>query len=298
MRRSYRRSNPYAGAPAPAPASTAGNLRREFESFAELVDAAANGSSEMNESGRSSRNRESSWNGGESWNGTLELARNGWPQGLRDVEALRADIHATGETRITQEVAYDVAGDEADIARMLSGEPEFMRRFEPTEVPSCGRVVKVVCNVVANGSVTPDELVMRGAAAIALVDCLENAGARCEVVLAFRSNSSGRNLDYFATVKRAQDSTDPDTLAFALAHPAVLRRLIFSLMEQMPEGDRRNWNVGCGYGHAQDVDAKDRGDVYIPSLSRGGTFSSMDLARRWVASEVARVLAKDKAAAE
>lgn len=265
------------------------NLRRDFDSFADFVTAAETGASELPDSGRSSRDSRS-WSGTDSFDECITLARNGWQGGRDDVEAMRQDIQARGDSRIADAVVYDVAGDEADVDRMLSGEPEFMRRFESVEVPQSGRIVKVVVNITASGSVKRDNYIRRGAAALVLIDALESAGLRCEVVIAERCEGIGGTFYATAVVKRAQDSVDVDTLAFAVAHPSVLRRLIFSLMEQGDKAQRDAWNVtSARYGHPRELDETDRGNVYLPALLPENDFNTIREARAWIAREVARV---------
>lgn len=275
-----------------------------FDSFREMVEAAASGRSSLPDDQRSSRLTTSdrlkfTWTG--NFPDAIKLARNGWPEGRKDAEKLRADIQAKGETRLADEVVYDVAGDEPDVARFLDGEPECMRRFESIETPTAGRIVRIVVNVSAACDVPASFIAMRGAAALAIIDSLEAAGFRCEVVIAGYTINKKRTSQFFTftTIKKAQDVVDIDTMAFAMGHPSVLRRLLFSLAEQQSPSFMKAHHIGLcnkgGYGYSLDVEGKDCGDIYLPTMrskDHGSPFASLAQARAWVASECARVTAK------
>jgi hypothetical protein len=123
-----------------------------------------------------------------------------------------------------------------DVGRFLSGEPECFG----TEIADGGSisrpVVKIVANLAASGAVTPQSLFIRGAAIVAAIDILEALGRRVEAWVAHGSarskGSDSQSHETHVLVKRADQPLDVDRLAFAVAHPACLRRLCFSIMEQ------------------------------------------------------------------
>jgi hypothetical protein len=156
-----------------------------------------------------------------------------------------------------------------------------------------GKVVRVLVNISAASLVTPDAIKRRGAAVLALVDMLQNRGLRVEVLGTFTNVKSGV-LEYRWTVKAANANASLATLAFGLAHPSMLRRIIFSMMECEPDAIRRAFNVGYGYGTPGDSqyaeDIKAAGGIYLPALIMDGVWSSDDTAREWVKGEVERVM--------
>jgi hypothetical protein len=80
-------------------------------------------------------------------------------------------------------------------------------------------------------------------------------------------------------------------LAYALAHPATLRRLTFGYWETLSERDRVALDfVPHGtYGTPADVPQDERGDViYIPALLGTGPFKSGESTARWVIAELAQ----------
>ena len=93
----------------------------------------------------------------------------------------------------------------------------------------------------------------------ALADAIEMSGFRCEIIVNTTSFSKSRKFEVDVILKKAQQSLNITELAFCLAHPAMLRRFMFSVAEL--EG----W---ADYAHAYGIphEAKDKGDLYINEI--------------------------------
>jgi hypothetical protein len=73
-----------------------------------------------------------------------------------------------------------------------------------------------------------------------------------------------------------------DRTAFIFAHPAMLRRLVFSCREQ----DAPFITVACAtYGSSQNPAPQDQGDLYFPRSYLGDTSDATLLA--WFKSQIA-----------
>jgi len=231
------------------------------------------------------------WDYGTGWDRALSLAAVGWPDGLARVDAIRAEISQHVNRQLTAlGWQYDVAGALPDVARYLAGDPENM--LNPTAEPAPRRVVRVVVSMSASCKVNADVLYQRGAVAVALVDALETCGTRVDVVVA-HCHSASSNPDNLAntralavTVKGAEDAADVDRLAFALCHPATLRRLQFAYMETSYDATARaRYEIGNhgNYGYTADLPAADRGDVYLPAAkSWEPQWSTPAAAAKWI----------------
>jgi hypothetical protein len=226
------------------------------------------------------------WDYSAGWEGTVDLAGRGWPEGLASVEAIRANVSAVVARELTRAAwTFDVAGAVPDVARYLAGEPENM--LTPCEETAPARIVRLVVHMGASASITAAAMYKRGAAALALVDAIENTGARVEIVVAscHESRASGNRRALVVTVKRAEDHTEPDRLAFALAHPATLRRLWFAYAENTYTPDQRaEYGVGNGsYGTPSDMPDAERGDIYLPAaLGWEEHFATPESAGAWI----------------
>lgn len=207
-----------------------------FEKFIEqaLVVPARQDSS----SSRQQRTGPDPWHGTNTFEQAVEIARRGWPEGAAKALELRAAVESAVRDLINARsttYTFDVAGEYVDVGRFLSGEPECFGT-ESTDFGSNSRpVVKIVANLAASGAVSPESLFVRGAAIVAAIDVLEALGRRVEVWIAKGSGvqrTGGRVHETHVLVKRADQPLDIDRLGFAVAHPACLRRLCFSIMEQ------------------------------------------------------------------
>lgn len=208
------------------------------------------------------------WSGTRCFNDALDLAEKGWPEGLRRIQALRGDLlshQGAQEERFMH--TYAESGDEVDVGRYLSGEPECMMEYQTQFVPSVGRVIKLVVNCAASAGNTSEMIFNRGAAAVALTDLIENAGLRTEVWLAAGVMSQcGHNIcDTFIRVKAPEQPAELDRLAFILAHASTLRRFMLRLFEQKSNEDFIKYHGNDSYGRPRDVEVEP-GTVYIGAL--------------------------------
>jgi hypothetical protein len=78
---------------------------------------------------------------------------------------------------------YDVAGELPDIGRFLAGDPAHMKRHGH---PKGHRpIISLAINVIANAMITAQQMANYGAALVTVVDQIENAGRRVDLVCAF-----------------------------------------------------------------------------------------------------------------
>lgn len=274
----------------------ASDIVRTFPSLSAMV-AASQRPTDFPEDSRSSRRVDTveGWRASTDFDHALTLVHR-WEDGAKDIDAMRADM-LKGERRMaTRTVRRPVPPGRVDVAGVAAGNPRagFIARKAVRDTRNAkGKVVRVLVNVSAAGAVSASAIKRRGAAILALVDMLQARGLRVEVLGTFQSVASGR-LEYRWTVKAANANTSLTSLAFGLAHPSMLRRVIFSLMECEPEQIRRAFNVGSGYGSPGDPamaeTIKAEGGIYLPSYTRDGVWGSDDTAREWVRAEVERVM--------
>lgn len=167
-----------------------------------------------------------SWDLGVGYQGALRLARDGWPEGIKKLSALAATV----PNKMTYESRYDVAGERPDVARFLSGDPSNMIHRGKSQKPK--RAITIGFNVAANCGITSTEMWNYGAAMVALVDRLESRHVRVELLGNWAITVSGKRFGFAWTVKSAEDALDMGAVAFSLAHPAMMRRLGFAVMER------------------------------------------------------------------
>jgi len=252
-------------------------------------------------SGAASRRRgDRSWAGTDSFEEAMKLAREGWAEGLKDISDLSEEIwDVVGQEIKKQDFHYDVQGCVLDVDRFLVGEPENMIEFHEEEEIGHGKIVKIRVNNVASCGVSAKTMFLRGAAVVALIDALEKLGFSCEVytadALARRWRGDEEVLQYEVELRGPGDVLDMDRLAFGLAHPSWLRRMVFSAMEQEERDIREKFRVGGGYGMPTESrgDTSEERGIDVPSL-RYGTHHWQDKATaiKWVLAAAAKVLGR------
>ena len=170
----------------------------------------------------------------------------------------------------------DVSGGFVDMDRYLLGEPECMVESWMDEDTLQGKAIKVLVNVAAAAHVSSDKLIARGAAVAAAMDAVMTSGMNVELWVG--ESIGGSEPDHMLVdllcVKEYNDLIDPDVLAFATAHPAMLRRVFFYMNEQHEESERRMFGIGPEggyYGRIEDIpeELAETFDLVIERYQRG-----------------------------
>lgn len=260
-----------------------GAIGFRFESMGEVIDAAGAECKLENDDRASRRDAQAKWSGTPTYEAAENLARHGYPDIRPEVDRLAADLVGSIAELIDDEFAYhfDVSGAEVDVALYLAGEPECMLETHLEPMPTRGRLVKLWVSVSANCQISPEQILHRGAAVVALTQLLAMAGNHIEIWVSLDNHSGkpweGRDhhLSLQARIKAASDPLDIDAISFALAHPSFLRRILFSVLEHAATRVRQRFGLGLdtkkhGYGYPEDCRSReDIGpDVYLPMITR------------------------------
>ena len=238
-----------------------------FESFLEQVKSDSPLVEEAAKYGSASVGNRPLWFGSNCFGDAVQVAENGWAEGLAKIKQLATSLKPIEGEKADRHVAkFCEAGDEVDIDRYVSGEPECMMDYELTQVPAAGRVVKIVLQISASEGVDAGQYFMRGAAAVMLADLVEQSGLRSEIIVA-AGNCCGKNTAEFTiVVKRPDQPLELDRLAFVLAHPSMFRRFIFRIIEQFP---RKTFDAhfSSSYGRPINVEVGDA--IQVDALQYG-----------------------------
>jgi hypothetical protein len=194
------------------------------------------------------------WTGGLTWQQAKTMALSGWHEGLIEVDKYRARISPIIAQKVLRPLqVYSMAGHYVDVGSFLANDPEcfITREYEERNYP--GRIYRVVCSISFSAAITAETIIQRGAMVCALVDAIEYAGHRAEVVCndrdlrewtmnASRQGKTQSKTGWFeasVVVKKASQPLEMSDLAFCLAHPAMFRRIMFSVAEQVGWSDYR-----------------------------------------------------------
>lgn len=209
---------------------------------------------------KSSRNAASDWYGDVSWNEAKVLANSGWIEGMNDVRKMSVELSEIVSSKVEKWIPeYTYAGNIIDVGMFLSNSPEYFIIKNPTEQELSGKIVKLVCSISFSAAIKSEVIIQRGAMICALVDALEMSGYRCEIVINQTATSYGGKFEVDVCLKKAHQSLNITELAFCLAHPAMLRRFMFSVAEIDGWAD-----YASAYGYPST--ATEKGDLYIDEI--------------------------------
>jgi hypothetical protein len=189
----------------------------------------------------------------------LDLARNGWIDGMGITDKLTVDA-AQSKRRY-----HDVAGGTVNVGRMLSGDPRHMVRR--TRQPG-HRNIRLFVSFGMWRGIGQAIATFRALVIAAMIDLLEREGYRCEVIAvsASRHLESLLPRDQFAIrVKAAHERLSLLDISFALGHPSFSRRLAFACSDVIPACNVEDMNSVVT--EVFDDDDRPANEFFIPQLS-------------------------------
>lgn len=155
----------------------------------------------------------------------------GWPEAARLALDLYDRLTAHRLASRIPTIRYeDEPGEDVDVGAYLSGEDATFLVTADTDVARMGgrSAVRLRHSLFLSSGVTAEQAVIRGIAALAIVHLLETAGVRVAVELDMSWSKSNRNGRLTCALKHYGEPADLPRLAFWLAHPAALRRVVFA----------------------------------------------------------------------
>ena len=234
---------------------------------------------------------EEDWYQTKNFEEALDLGINGWPEGREKANIFSSAIVDKVSSLIEkQDIEYDVVGQDFDIGLVMQGVPECWYTLTTRIVDGQGsRQLKLVFNNCVSAGIDTEVMTRKGAAAVALIQCLELAGFRVEVSIKNGLASGyqqGASYIFQCVLKEASQPVDIDRIIFALAHPSAFRRIGFSIFE----GDKEFMDAhSSGYGYPAECPREMRGDIYIGSSLLGGVqWETEEATQKWILGELRR----------
>lgn len=244
----------------------------EFDCLADMANAADRPTKWPSNIASRDPSLDPDW-GGCSFAEAIHLAKAGWPEGLSKAEQIIDFYNRTNRWAVNAAIDMDVVGAYPIVPAYCAGDPVCM--VLPGNVLSSVKpILHIIVNRCASGSVSSSSIYNFGAALMICIDQIETIGTRVELEICipsrpnYDSHDKQPNFLVRTKLKRPQQSLDKGQLIYGLAHPAVLRRMEFSLLEQ-----KADMYVGYGSGHGQVEEMPKQlipnGAVYLPSVSGG-----------------------------
>lgn len=202
--------------------------------------------------------------GDERWNGVAEM-----------MQAMEITDELTAKSELPQ-ITRSLVGGNVNVPAYLSGHPLHMRRRK--KAPRVDKPVMTIgVSLMFAHFVSSHQRLNLGAAILSAVDELETRGYRCEIIAFYRgapygnirSNRFTNWVNIETTLKRPDERWNPSAIAYAVAHPAFMRRTILRVVETMPEAERLiRANYGtCGTSSVWHASCAGDFDLYIPNMA-------------------------------
>ena len=256
----------------------------EFDSWHEYVSFVKSAPSHGRRASEDTSTSTKNFTGSKSFNHAIDMATNGWAEGNDLITSMTKEIEKVMSHQASVDV-YESApvGEYYDIGDVIVGVPDCARyAVEQVSNTKSGKIVEVGVNISASCGISTQIIVRRGAAVVALVDCLESLGYRCNVSLMIGSSMSGKQQNDRVSIKSSDNHVDRGVLAFALIHPSSLRRLGFRMTEW---NDReQGWMMSSSsYGcPAEHVDESQFDICMTSSSTRDDCWRSTEGAVKWI----------------
>tara|TARA_R100000458_G_C8203819_1_gene193498 strand:- start:19 stop:855 length:837 start_codon:yes stop_codon:yes gene_type:complete len=177
--------------------------------------------------------------GSNSFDEAIELAVNGWDEGRSDLASAAEYAFARTQTIDKPQWNYAPAGAIPNVPAAAAGVPSNMMTLHDSGTNSKQPIVTIYASFGASYMVSSEAIIRRGAAIVALIDQIEQSGKRVKLVCYCSNLFSGARvgeetydrLIYTVTAKESDELLDLDRIAFTMAHPSMLRRCKFRVME-------------------------------------------------------------------
>jgi hypothetical protein len=186
------------------------------------------------------------------WYGTEDFAKasymmtHGWDAAAQKM-ATKVKLTNSAATAVrSSKPSYGVVGSQASVPRYLQGIPTNMVSRQMTYAKQ--KVVTITKGIAYSSSWTPDEILAECTKALQIIQSMENGGqrVRLNVTWFITSNDNRCHTMCKVCVKQPDERLNLSKMAFALAHPSMLRRLFFKWLET---DDYTQHDMGDYYGY-------------------------------------------------
>lgn len=158
---------------------------------------------------------------------------------------------------------YSVQGYQASVPRYLQGIPENMIANKRVETKQ--KVLNIVKDFGYSASDSSGRIEKESIKVLRAVNDLESKGYRVNLSITFVSRERGKYVGMMIKIKNSSQRMNIKQMAFPLVHPSMFRRIVFGLIERLPETQ----HFGYGYGWCTEYDEVKhlfQGNYFIPRI--------------------------------
>ena len=251
----------------------------QFDSVGELLDWNSSPYKHVWKYSKCSDTSSRGFAGTHSYGEADKLARDGWVEGAKKIKHYMDTFFDRVSSKVqTTDIHRGIEpGIMFDVGAFCAGAPDCWLTEEQRIVDGLGnRVLTMNVHVTASASVSASTISARGGAIVATVQALELAGYSVEVNAVHKVTSVNARYGHYPqeqnwnqeTHIRLKASDQPinlDELAFVIAHPSMLRRILFRTIERCQDRELCK-KLSYNYGYPTDVAEAHQGDIYFPKM--------------------------------
>lgn len=195
-----------------------------------------------------------SFTGTDSYKAAEDLLLHGWDELSKELTESLRGVNMNVSYRPKN--CYSVAGYQCSVPRYLQGIPTNM--ISNKRIPVKNKVINITKSISYSCSVKTETIKEESLKVLRLVNKLEADGYRVNLNIAFigAKNSLVNNPKMVSIVVKIKDASQRmniKQMAFPMVHPSMLRRIMFGVIERLPECEF----LGTFYGQpAEYKDAK------------------------------------------
>lgn len=205
------------------------------------------------------------WYATEDYARAVYLLTHGWDSAAQKMAQKVKMTVAAGQTVRSSKPSYNVVGSQASVPRYLQGIPTNM--VSRQMIHSKQKVVTVTKGITYAARWTPEAILRESVKALQIIQSMENAGqrVRLNVMIAISDDDTKHHHICKVCVKQPDERMNISKMAFALAHPSMLRRFFMKWIEVDPFAEH---DMGWSYGYPASLPIKEKGmaenEYYIP----------------------------------
>ena len=212
-----------------------------------------------------SPDRSMKWYNTSNFTEATQLLTHGWDAAAGKLAAKVKLTNATSTAVRSSKPAYGVVGSQASVPRYLQGIPTNMVSRQMTYAKQ--KVVTITKGIAYNWRWSPEAILAECVKALQIIQSMENGGqrVRLNVLWCISDRAGTHHTACKVCVKHPDERLNLSKMAFALAHPSMVRRMFFKWLET---DTFTEYDMGDYYGRPSIQPIKDKvlgeNEYYIP----------------------------------
>lgn len=239
----------------------------EFQSMGEFIKYLKDNESKEYGPSHDTSNYRDGFTLTKNWDEAIETCETGWTEKAKVLTTRIKTYSTSSDFTKYQKKFIDQAGFQPIVPLYLAGMPNNMinSKFEQKKQ----KVITITKSVGYRGEVAAQQIEEESLKTLSLIRMLENKGYRINLNICNTWSIGRKKITIKINIKKANEKLNISKVAFPLAHPSMMRRLIFRFREVTPEHGS-TWDMGGShYDKESNIAAIDpKKEIFIPSFMK------------------------------